>query len=439
MQGHGAWNRQPDIAASVRLTPSPLPMGPNRFARESVFLCLLALSLLGSIPARGQGSSAGAAATPSSTTKQASPPASHPPLPNLSAQPDTPRGALLGYLRAARAGNYEEAAHFLDMSDLPEETSASEGPRLARHLKIVLDQKLWFRDIEDISDLPAGDPNDNLPEDRDRIGTFETKHGPVEVRLKRVAGENGELTWKFGPTLVAHIDDLYDEFGLGLFGDYLPKWSIEIRFLKVEAWQWIGLVICALIGYFAAHLLTGRIYAFARRRQPSDSETTEVELLKAIVLPVRLSVAVILFASLSIGLLRLSVPARSFLVWLVQLTAIVLVMWALFKLTDFVTAKARNRLEAEGRRSGIGVVILGRRLAKVLIGLLTFIVILQLAGYNASGLLTGVGVAGIGISLAAQKTIANLFGGVSLSMDQPIRVGDLCRFGDVGSMNRNVA
>jgi MscS family membrane protein len=34
------------------------------------------------------------------------------------------------------------------------------------------------------------------------------------------------------------------------------------------------------------------------------------------------------------------------------------------------------------------------------------------------------------VALAAQKTVENLFGGVSLTLDQPVRVGDFCRFGD---------
>jgi MscS family membrane protein len=36
----------------------------------------------------------------------------------------------------------------------------------------------------------------------------------------------------------------------------------------------------------------------------------------------------------------------------------------------------------------------------------------------------------LAFALAAQKSIENLFGGVSLITDQPVRVGDFCRFGD---------
>jgi MscS family membrane protein len=47
-----------------------------------------------------------------------------------------------------------------------------------------------------------------------------------------------------------------------------------------------------------------------------------------------------------------------------------------------------------------------------------------------TGLLAGLGVGGLAVALAAQKTIENLFGGVSLVADRPIQVGEICRFGD---------
>jgi MscS family membrane protein len=49
--------------------------------------------------------------------------------------------------------------------------------------------------------------------------------------------------------------------------------------------------------------------------------------------------------------------------------------------------------------------------------------------------LAGLGIGGIAIAFAAQKTLENLFGGVSLLGDEVIRVGDVCKFGDrVGSV-----
>jgi MscS family membrane protein len=45
-------------------------------------------------------------------------------------------------------------------------------------------------------------------------------------------------------------------------------------------------------------------------------------------------------------------------------------------------------------------------------------------------LIAGLGVGGLAVALAAQKTIENLFGGATLIADRPVQVGDFCRFGD---------
>jgi MscS family membrane protein len=50
-------------------------------------------------------------------------------------------------------------------------------------------------------------------------------------------------------------------------------------------------------------------------------------------------------------------------------------------------------------------------------------------GYNTNAILAGIGVGGLAVALAAQKTIENLFGGVSLIFDRPVLVGDFCQFG----------
>ncbi|MEQ8653584.1 MAG: mechanosensitive ion channel family protein [Kiloniellales bacterium] len=50
-------------------------------------------------------------------------------------------------------------------------------------------------------------------------------------------------------------------------------------------------------------------------------------------------------------------------------------------------------------------------------------------GVPALGLLTGLGVGGFALALAAQTTIENLFGGVSIFADRPFRIGDFIHYG----------
>jgi MscS family membrane protein len=50
--------------------------------------------------------------------------------------------------------------------------------------------------------------------------------------------------------------------------------------------------------------------------------------------------------------------------------------------------------------------------------------------FDLTTLFTGLGIGGLALAFAAQKTLENLFGGIMIITDQPIRVGDFCRAGD---------
>ncbi len=56
------------------------------------------------------------------------------------------------------------------------------------------------------------------------------------------------------------------------------------------------------------------------------------------------------------------------------------------------------------------------------------------AGFNVSTLITGLGVGSIAIALAAQKTLENVIGAITLYTARPIRPGDWCRFGETKGM-----
>ena len=52
------------------------------------------------------------------------------------------------------------------------------------------------------------------------------------------------------------------------------------------------------------------------------------------------------------------------------------------------------------------------------------------AGINLTAVVAGLGIGGIAVAFAAQKTIENFFGGLFLVWDKPIRLGDYCKAGE---------
>jgi MscS family membrane protein len=72
----------------------------------------------------------------------------------------------------------------------------------------------------------------------------------------------------------------------------------------------------------------------------------------------------------------------------------------------------------------------GRRVVDVLIVFVGLLVTLYHFGVNPTAALAGLGVGGIAIALAAQKTLENVIGGMSLIFDRAISVGDMVKVGD---------
>ena len=129
-------------------------------------------------------------------------------------------------------------------------------------------------------------------------------------------------------------------------------------------------------------------------------------------------------------LLRLAVPVQRFLTGLEKGLAVLIGAWMVLKMIDLGTGLLRERLAREGKSSAIAVLPLGEKTVKVVILAFALVALMQNLGFNVTGLLAGLGVGGLAVALAAQKTVENLFGGVSLITDQPVRVGDFCRYGD---------
>ncbi len=61
---------------------------------------------------------------------------------------------------------------------------------------------------------------------------------------------------------------------------------------------------------------------------------------------------------------------------------------------------------------------------RCIICLFAILAILAIWGVNISGLLAGVGIGGLALSLAAKDTLSNLIGGMTIILDRPFAIGD---------------
>jgi MscS family membrane protein len=88
----------------------------------------------------------------------------------------------------------------------------------------------------------------------------------------------------------------------------------------------------------------------------------------------------------------------------------------------------------EESHSARALLALAVRAGKILVLAVGLVSALSQLGYPVAGLIAGLGVGGLAVALAAQKTVENLFGSISLAVDQPFRVGDFVKVEDFTGM-----
>jgi MscS family membrane protein len=101
--------------------------------------------------------------------------------------------------------------------------------------------------------------------------------------------------------------------------------------------------------------------------------------------------------------------------------------WRAAPVTRLLLRSAQNHLDLETNQT-MGHFF--ENIFHALVGLFAGIAMLDRLGVPVSGLLTGAGVAGLAVSLAAQSTLNNLIAGITLVLERPFGIGDYIVLGD---------
>src|SRR5215468_7468327 len=106
------------------------------------------------------------------------------------------------------------------------------------------------------------------------------------------------------------------------------------------------------------------------------------------------------------------------------------VVWTAFRGIDLARNVLERRSWAVDRPSSRSLLSIGARLAKVVVIVIAGIVALAHLGVSVASLVAGLGIGGLAVALGAQKTLENLFGTLSIGIDQPMREGDVVKLYD---------
>ncbi|MCJ7642725.1 MAG: mechanosensitive ion channel family protein [Desulfobacterales bacterium] len=333
----------------------------------------------------------------------------------------SPQGTVFGFVKSASQRDYEQALQYLDTK-----ITGLAAERLAVRLLTILERGFSGK-LAMLSNKPEGYPNDNLPPSKEHVGTVKTSSGSLDILLERVQRGNNPPVWLFSAETLARVPEIYKELNVRALVDYLPKFLVSTWFLWFPLWQWILILVliplCYGLSILVTRLFTPLFLLSLRGIFKVRADRHVVRLTG----PMR--ILIFALAIWGISLYSRSVLTSLFWTYVASTLTVIGATWLCVRGMGIVF-KLKQRQFGVTSSGKVSLMQLVEKLCKVLAVITGALVILYIAGINIAAAITGLGIGGIAIAFAAQKTLENLFGGIMIISDQPVRVGDFCRAGD---------
>ncbi len=221
---------------------------------------------------------------------------------------------------------------------------------------------------------------------------------------------------------------MYDNLEAHQVETKLPPSLVRNVFLGMPLWQWLALFaaipVAIAIGWAVVLLLAipRRLWLKFRNRPNLHSYSRMSK-------PLLVSFSALAHRVIA-AYLGLPLLPRLYYYRVVGVLISIGFFWFLLRSTSLTMQRLRTRAVSAGRTGTGTLMVLGERLITALVAIVAVLATLAIVGFNLTTMLAGLGIGGIAIAFAAQKTLENLFGGISVLADEVIRVGDFCRFGD---------
>ena len=194
-------------------------------------------------------------------------------------------------------------------------------------------------------------------------------------------------------------------------------------------WQWLALGVAILVSAVVGVAASAAVRHTLSRVAARTASTWDDEVPRRLRGPLRLAGAMVTLELVLPWLelhKRVGHPLRS----LVRGLFFVAIFWGLWRLIDVLALGLGSSGWARHRPVSRAFVPLVARVLKVVAVALAAVAVLSALGYPAASLIAGLGLGGLAFALAAQKTVENLFGSLSIAVDQPFRPGDFVKIDD---------
>lgn len=316
----------------------------------------------------------------------------------------------LGNLQEAQFDDHKAAL----CTVTPEGMTDADVRRAVFQLKRVLDARGIFVHVEDLPEDPAyRDPG---------LGLHRV---PVSALMPEIYLVRSGESWLLSASTLERADDLYLEtFPLDLTRllEKLPSWT-RMQVLGISMWQAVALALLVLFGFIARLVAASLVASQALKLLDRLGIEWGRDLIRTNALPIG---TLVLAAVVGLGVpsIGLSVGWAKLALLAVRVTAAVSVVLLLYRLVDVVAAWMLFRAEKTDTKLDDQLVPLVRRGLRIITVLAGVVFVLQNLEVNVGSLLATLGIGTLAFALAAQDTVKNLFGSITIFLDKPFQIGD---------------
>ncbi len=283
----------------------------------------------------------------------------------------------------------------------------------ARRLKIVFDSHGAFVKMKEISDQA---------DFKSTSGEAEIYPHADKLPQVKVVKMGGQWVWT-----KASLDWLDHEYVNGLGGiervvEGLPE-PLKVKVFGVRIWQYLALLLLIGVGWLGRRVIVAVVTPRLRAWSKKLGKKWPIRLLDVVASP---GATLITALVLGFGYPRLQLPIKfaDAMAKTVDALTMFSFVWAVYKAADLFGAWMAERAEATDSKLDDQLVPLVRKTLKIIIAITGALAILQNLDYEVTTLLTSVSIGTLAFGLAAKDTIANLFGSVSIFVDNPFQIGD---------------
>lgn len=340
---------------------------------------------------------------------------------NVSVTLETPHNTALVHLHYLQPATYDPATAARTLYGVADSTQAS---RLAIKLKQVYDGLGLYVRLN------------RIPKEADYVDSTvaQSVFTPFPNELPQVYLEKVDGRWYYSEETVSQINTLHEEvypFGTDLLLQLIPHIG-EREILGLKAWQLVGLLLLLILAVVVHFILSRLLKPVVRKLSHSRLYPSLVPPRLVWTIARLISVLVVVrMLKLFVPTLQLPIEAANFTIVVIKLVTIGLVVGILLRILDVIilyAGKGAQKTESKMDEQLLPVIERG---VQFLIFAGAIIQMLRVFQVDITTLIAGISIGGLAIALAAQDTIKNLFGSLTIFMDKPFQIGDWINFAGV--------